>query len=385
MPEKTIKTFEVKHLQILNEKGECDEKLMPKLSDDQIKQLYEQMVLTRVFDNKALKLQRQGRIGTYAAILGQEAAQIGSAFALEKDDWLVPTFRENGSMIVRGIPMASLLQYWGGDERGQHMPDGINIFPVNIPIATQIPHAAGIAWAMKLKNQKTCVLAYGGDGSTSEGDFSSGLNFAGVFQVPLIMVIENNGWAISLPREKQTFAKTLAQKGIAFGIPCMQVDGNDVFAMYKATKTAADRAKAGKGPTLIEAVTYRISDHTTSDDAKRYRTDEEVKSWIAKDPIARLEIYMEKRKLWDKKYKEKIAADATAKVEKAVEDMEKIPKPDPEDIFKYTFKEMPPQLKEQLDSLKQYLEEKGPHEETKETKKEGYIPHGEIHEEDKKE
>lgn len=384
MPEKTVETFEVKYLQILNEKGECDEQLMPKLSDDQIKQLYEQMVLVRTFDEKALKLQRQGRIGTYAPTKGQEAAQIGSAFALKKDDWMVPTFRENGALIVRGMPMTALLQYWAGDERGQHMPEGVNIFPINIPIATQIPHATGIAWAMKLKGEKNVTLAYGGDGATSEGDFHDGLNFAGVFQVPMILVIQNNGWAISLPRAKQTFAKTLAQKGIAYGISCIQVDGNDVFAMYKATLTAVDRARAGKGPTLIEAVTYRMGDHTTSDEAKRYRQEKEVEEWAKKDPIKRLEIYMEARKIGDKKYVDKIAKDATVQVEKAVEDMEKIPPPNPEDIFKYTFKEMPPQLQEQLDSLKEYMEAKGPHEPEKEVKKEGYIPHGEIHEEDKK-
>ena len=384
MPEKVIETFEIKFLQVLNESGECDEALMPKLTDDQIKQLYEHMVFVRTFDKKALNLQRQGRIGTYAAILGQEAAQIGSAFALEKDDWLVPTFRENGSMILRGVSMTSLLQYWGGDERGQHMPEGVNVFPINIPIATQYPHAAGIAWAMKLKGEKNVTLVYGGDGSTSEGDFHDGLNFAGVFQVPMIAVIENNGWAISLPREKQTHAKTLAQKGIAYGMPCIQVDGNDVFAMYKATKDAVEAARAGKGPTLIEAVTYRISDHTTSDDAKKYRDEKEVEAWKQKDPIMRLEKYMVAKKLLDKAYKEKVAADATAQVEKSVEEMEKITAPDPADIFKYTFKEMPEQLKEQLESLQKHLTEKGAHEGEKEVKKEGYIPHGEIHEEDRK-
>ena len=370
-------------MQILNENGECDDSLMPKLSNDQIKQLYQQMVFTRTFDDKALKLQRQGRIGTYAATLGQEAAQIGSVFALKKEDWMVPTFRENSALIVRGMPMAALLQYWAGDERGQHMPEGVNNFPVNIPIATQIPHAAGIAWAMKLKKEKNVVLAYCGDGATSEGDFHDGLNFAGVFQVPMILVIQNNGWAISLPRKKQTFAKTLAQKGIAYGISCIQVDGNDVFAMYKATQTAVDQARAGKGPTLIEAVTYRMSDHTTSDDAKRYRTEKELEEWKKKDPILRLEKYMTAKKIADKSFFEKVAADASKEVENAVEEMEKVPKPDPADIFKYTFKEMPPQLKEQLESLQQYLEIKGPHEEPKEVKKEGYIPHEELHEEEK--
>ena len=237
---------------------------------------------------------------------------------------------------------------------------------------------------MKLKGEKNVALAYGGDGATSEGDFHDGLNFAGVFQVPMILIIQNNGWAISLPRAKQTFAKTLAQKGIAYGISCIQVDGNDVFAMYKATLTAIDRARAGKGPTLIEAVTYRMGDHTTSDESKKYRDEKEVEEWAKKDPIKRLEIYMEARKIGDKKYFDKIAKDATAQVEKAVEDMEKIPPPNPEDIFKYTFKEMPPQLQEQLNSLKEYMEAKGAHEQEKEVKKEGYIPHGEIHEEDKK-
>src|SRR5204863_369792 len=283
MPKKTVQSFSVEWLQILDENGNCDEALRPSLSNDEIKKLYEWMLLARIFDEKAFKLQREGRLGTYASILGQEAAQVGSALALRPDDWMFPAFREPGASIVRGLPMRMVLQYWAGDERGSLIPEELNDFPITIPVGTQIPIAVGAAWAAKLKGDKIAVMAYMGDGATSKGDFHEGLNFAGVFAVPVVFVCQNNQWAISVPLKRQTAAKTLAQKAIAYGFSGIQVDGNDPFAVYKATHEALDQARDGQGPTLIECVTYRLGDHTTADDASRYRSRDEVEQWRKKD------------------------------------------------------------------------------------------------------
>ena len=219
-------------------------------------------------------MQREGRIGTYASIWGQEAAQVGSALALTDGDWIFPSFRESGVLVARGYPLWMLYRYWTGDERGMSAPEGLNVFPMSVPVGTQIPHATGAAWAMKLKGHKNVAAVYFGDGGSSKGDFHEGLNFAGVFKVPCVFLCQNNQWAISVPRSSQTAAKTIAQKGFAYGMEGLQVDGNDVVAVYKATKEAAEKARSGGGPTLIECFTYRLDDHTTADDSSRYRSDE---------------------------------------------------------------------------------------------------------------
>src|SRR5918995_95898 len=293
MPKKTVQSFSVEWLQILDENVMGNEELRPPLAHDDIKKLYEWMVLARVFDEKAFKLQREGRLGTYASILGQEAAQVGSAFALQGGDWMFPSFREPGASFVRGLPMRMILQYWGGDERGSSIPEGLNDFPITIPVGTQIPIAVGAAWAAKLNGKQSVVMVYLGDGATSKGDFHEGLNFAGVFAVPVVFVCQNNQWAISVPLKRQTAAKTLAQKAIAYGFPGVQVDGNDIFAVYRATSEALMRAREGGGPTFIECLTYRLGDHTTADDASRYRSREQVERWKRKDPVERLRKYME--------------------------------------------------------------------------------------------
>lgn len=349
MPKKTIQTFQVEWLQILDEHGNCDETLRPSLSDKEIQKLYEWMVLTRTLDEKAFKLQREGRLGTYASVLGQEAAQVGSAFALQPSDWMFPSFREAGASIVRGLPPRMILQYWSGDERGSQIPEGQNDFPITIPVGTQIPIAAGAAWAAKMRGDKIAVMSYLGDGATSKGDFHEGLNFAGVFSLPVVFLCQNNQWAISVPLSRQTRSKTLAQKAIAYGFDGIQVDGNDVFAVYKAAKEALERARAGHGPTLIECVTYRIGDHTTADDASRYRKAEEVEAWRKKDPIDRLKKYMVSKGLWDEAYDQRIATAAKEKVEAAVKEEEAVPLPDPEDIFRYTFGELSEELKQQME------------------------------------
>lgn len=350
MVKKILKEFSVEYMQILDEKGHVDSKLMPKLSNTQIKDFYETMSLIRAFDKKAVSLQRQGRLGTYAQITGQEATQVGSALALDKEDWLFPSYRESGALITRDVPMETVLQYWGGDERASNMK--ANNFPIAIPVASQIPHAVGVAWAMKIKKHKKAALVYFGDGATSRGDFHDGMNFAGVFNVPCVFICQNNQYAISLSRKRQTAAETLAQKAIAYGIEGLQIDGNDIFAVYKATTDALKKAKSGKGSTLIECFTYRILDHTTSDDASKYRTREEVSKWLKKDPIDRLRKFMEKNKLWNEKYEAKLQKEIKDKVEKAVEKMESIPLADVEDIFKYQYETMTPILREELEDLK---------------------------------
>jgi len=340
MPEKIIESFNVKRLDILDENGNADESLMPSLTDDEIRKMYEVMVLARTFDQRALDLQREGRIGTYAPIRGQEASQVGSALALEKTDWIFPSFRENGVYLAVGHPLHMILQYWGGDERGLAIARDLNIFPVSIPVASHIPHAVGAAMAAKYRGDRIAAVAYFGDGGTSEGDFHEGLNFAGVFRLPVIFICQNNQWAISLPREKQTAARTIAQKAYAYGFEGIQVDGNDFFAVYKATKDALRKAKQGDGPTLIECFTYRMADHTTADDASRYRTKEEVAAWGKKDPILRLKLFMEKKGFWTEQYQKEVETKAKAAVDEAEKKADAIAPPDPRDMFTNTYEKL---------------------------------------------
>src|SRR3972149_2256409 len=306
MPKHPIREFSVQWLQILNEQGQCDTALLPPLTDKDIQSLYGWMVISRVFDERALVLQREGRLGTYASILGQEATQVGSAYALTPADWIFPAFREIGVALVRGVPMTHLLAYWSGDERGDQIPQELRYFTVAIPVGTHIPHAVGAAWAAKIKKEPVVIVAYFGDGATSKGDFHEGMNFAGVFKLPIVFICQNNQWAISVPREKQTASKTLAQKAFAYGFEGIQVDGNDIFAVYKTTKNALEKAKQGNGPTLIECFTYRMSDHTTADDASRYRSKDDVERWKDKDPLLRLKLYMEKKGIWKEQYEDDV-------------------------------------------------------------------------------
>ena len=351
MPKKVIETFQVEWLQILDEEGNCDETLRPALDNEQIKNLYQWMVLARTFDEKAFKLQREGRLGTYASILGQEAAQIGSAYALKPTDWMFPAFREPGASFVRGLPIRMIFQYWAGDERGSQIPENLNDYPITIPVSTQIPVAVGAALAAKTKGDAVAVMAYMGDGATSKGDFHEGLNFAGVFSAPVVFVCQNNQWAISVPLSRQTAAKTLAQKAIAYGFPGIQVDGNDIFAVYSAAHEALARAREGKGPTFIECLTYRLGDHTTADDASRYRSREQVEHWKKKDPIERLRKYMENAGLWSKSYDQAVLSETKEKVESAVHEEENFPPADPMDMFRFTYQELPMDLKEQMEGF----------------------------------
>ena len=347
MPIKTIATFEVKSIQIINEKGEADEGLLPPLSEGEFKRFFETIILARTFNHRALSLQREGRIGTYASIWGQEASQIGSALAFGDGDWLFPSFRESGVFVARGYPIWMLYRYWAGDERGMQVPEEFNLFPMSVPVGTQIPHATGAAWAMKLKGDRKAAAVYFGDGGSSKGDFHEGLNFAGVFKAPVIFLCQNNQWAISVPRSRQTAAETIAQKAAAYGFEGVQVDGNDVVAVYKATKEAIQKAYSG-GATLIECFTYRLDDHTTADDSSRYRSDEEVESWKAKEPLIRLRIYMEKKGWWSKEYEEGINRGAQEKVDSEIKKAEAYAPPDPADIIKYTYAELTPRQRRDL-------------------------------------
>lgn len=337
MPEDIIESFEVKRLSILNENGEVDEALMPPLSEDKIKRMYELLILSRIFDHYALNLHAEGRLGTYASILGQEASQIGSAFAIERSDWVFPSFREMGVYITLGYPLFMLYQYWSGDERGMKTPEGLNIFPLCIPVGTQIPHAVGVGMAAKYKKDKIAVVCYFGDGGTSKGDFHEGFNIAGVFKLPVVFICQNNQWAISVPRERQTATRTLAQKAFAYGFEGIQVDGNDIFAVYKATKEALNKAREGNGPTFIECYTYRMGDHTTADDASRYRSKEDVEAWKSKDPVLRLRLFMEKRGLWSEDYHIEVENRSKAMVDDAIRTEEKIEPPSPADMLRYTY------------------------------------------------
>ncbi|HEX2229585.1 MAG TPA: thiamine pyrophosphate-dependent enzyme, partial [Candidatus Binatia bacterium] len=244
-----------------------------------------------------------------------------------------------------------ILQYWAGDERGSHIPEDLNDYPISIPVSTQIPIAVGAALAAKTKGDAIAVMAYMGDGATSKGDFHEGLNFAGVFSAPVVFLCQNNQWAISVPLSRQTAAKTLAQKAVAYGFPGIQVDGNDVFAVYRAAHDALGRAREGKGPTFIECLTYRLGDHTTADDASRYRSREEVEGWRKKDPVERLRRYMETAGLWSKSYEETVRSEAKEEVEGAVHEVENFPPPDPLDIFRFTYHELPMDLKEQMEGF----------------------------------
>jgi pyruvate dehydrogenase E1 component alpha subunit len=351
----------IEPVQILGPDGTANpsEVVELKLKPHDFKALYRWMVTARIFDERALALQRQGRLGTYAPLSGQEAAQVGSAYALKPEDWMFPSYREHVVQVMRGQRWLDVLTYWGGSEEGNRIPEGVNNFTISIPIATQILHATGAAWAAKIKGEKACAIAYFGDGATSEGDFHEGLNFAGVFQAPVVFFCQNNQYAISVPRTKQTASETIAQKAIAYGIEGVQVDGNDIFAVYKATKEALEKGRNGGGPTLIEAVTYRLSHHTTADDWTRYRPAEEVEMWKQKDPIKRLKLYLEKQGLWSEQDEAKLLEEAKNEIAQTVAQYEALPKRDVEEIFKYIYAEMPWNLREQLQELKEYLAEHG--------------------------
>jgi len=347
-------------LQILDPKGKViTPDLEPAIDKETLLKIYDMMVLGRVADIKALQYQRQGRMLTYAPNRGQEAAQLGAAAAMEPQDWLVPAFRELNAMMYRGVPLEKMFLYWYGNEWGSNFDEDVRVLPIDIIIGSQVNHAAGIAYASKIQKKNEVAVTFIGDGGTSHGEFYEGLNFGAAFDVPMVIVVQNNQYAISTPRKKATKAETLAQKAIAAGIEGIQVDGNDILAMYVATKTAIDHARSGKGPVLIEAVTYRLGPHTTSDDPTIYRKDEEVSEWEAKDPLIRFKQYLIDKKWWTEAKDKKLFEE---KNEYVGETFKKVEASGPEnllDIFQYTYAEMTPQLTEQYEMIKSFLEEEG--------------------------
>src|SRR3954465_10729286 len=301
MPRTTVYDAKLEYLSILDEDGRLDEQLaQDTLTDVDVKFLYEQMLVNREFDESAFKLQRSGRMGTFPQNKGQEAAAPGAAKAIRKGhDYLVPYYRENAASFLHGLPMHFVYMFWMGDERGNAIPKQYSMNPLCVEIGAQTLHAAGIAWAFKIRKEPRVVLGFLGDGATSTGDFHEGMNFASVMKVPVVFCCINNGWAISVPCDKQTVSETFAQKALAYGMPTIKVDGNDLFAVYKAHKEAVDRARAGGGPSFIECATYRLGDHTTADDARRYRPPQELATWAKKDPLVRTRKYLESKGLWD--------------------------------------------------------------------------------------
>ena len=354
MPRNTINIPDkIEYLSILNEKGELDASLEPDIPEETHLKLHRNILIGRKFDERLLNLQRQGRIGTFAPISGQEATQLGAVALLRPSDWMVPAFRETAAEIWRGRSLESVIIYFNGYSEGAEIPHDLNNLPISVPVGSQILHAVGLGWAAKYRQTDDVAMTFFGDGATSEGDFHEGLNFASVFQAPVIFVCQNNHWAISIPVAKQTRSKTLAQKALAYGMPGIQVDGNDILAVYAAAKEAVDRARAGQGPTLIECVTYRMAVHTTADDPKRYRTEEEVEKWRERDPIVRYQKYLVDKGLLSEDKIAGIESEVLEEIQAAVDGAEEQMKAlgDPIDMFEHAYARMPAYLKEQKEAF----------------------------------
>lgn len=343
--DRTIATFSVRFLQHLDQFGQPMGPLPAFAGDAEVMTaLYKSMVLTRVFDGRAISLQRTGQLGTYPSCLGQEAIGTGVASVMADDDVLFTTYREQAAHIRRGVTLTEIFQYWSGDERGSNFSGPRRDFPVCVTIAAHAVHAVGVATAMKLRHEPRVAVCILGDGATSKGDFYESVNLAGVWQLPVVFVINNNQWAISVPRSAQTAAETLAQKAIAGGFEGVQVDGNDIVAVRQAATDAIETARAGGGPGLIEALSYRMGDHTTADAAGRYRPDDEVDAERAKDPVARLYGYLGDKGWWTKADEEALIADCKARVEEAKEAYLAIVPEDPSAMFDHLYKTLPPAM-----------------------------------------
>jgi pyruvate dehydrogenase E1 component alpha subunit len=363
MPREAIElSCEVPHLSVLDEDGGCDDALAPEVPDELLLGMHRVMLLARRLDERMLRLQRQGRIGTFAPVSGQEAAQVGAMAALTAQDWFVPSFREHAAALWRGTPVAQILLYNAGWNEGGAVPEDAHDLPIAIPVATQIPHAVGLAYAAQYRDTGAVAITFFGDGATSEGDFHEAINFAGVLATPVIFLCQNNQWAISVPRARQTRSRTLAQKALAYGVPGIQVDGNDVLAVLAATREAAERARAGDGPTLIECVTYRLAMHTTADDPSKYRGDEEVEAWRRRDPIPRLANHLKRRELLTDADMERIEHDIAAELDAAWADTQATMArlDDPGTIFAHHYADLPPYLREQRDALRALAQRAGP-------------------------
>ncbi|HKY41063.1 MAG TPA: thiamine pyrophosphate-dependent dehydrogenase E1 component subunit alpha [Polyangiaceae bacterium] len=344
----------------LRSDGTLDPEHDPRLTEQQVEHLYRHMVTTRQLDERLVQLQRQGRIGFHVGSLGEEASILGSAFAMEPEDFLFPCYREFGAALMRGLPLQKFIDNMFGNANdtvlGRQMPNhttcrDVGWCSISSPVGTQITQAVGFAWAAKISKQKPASLVYFGDGATSSSDFHSGVNFAGVFKVPCVLLCRNNGWAISVPVERQTATKTFAEKAAAYGIPGVRVDGNDLFAMVSVTRRARERGARGEGPTLIEAITYRMGGHSTSDDPKAYRGAAELEPWAARDPIERVRDYLAKRGDWDEPRERALVAEIDARFREAVSIAERTPTPPLESMFEDVYESPPWHLVEQRQQL----------------------------------
>ena len=349
--------------QVLTPEGEITSSGDPRVPSEELLAAYRSMVLTRILDEKLIALQRQGRMGTYVSCSGQEASQVGSVMGLSQKDWIFPMYRDLGMAVQAGVPVLTLLNRMFGNANdallGRDLPNLLGwrenkIVSFAAPIASHLPLAVGFAMAAKIKKDDLVTLSTFGDGATSSGEFHAAMNFAGVYKAPTIFVCENNQYAISVPVNMQTASKTIAVKAEAYGFEGIRVDGNDLIAVYTTVKRAAEKARRGEGPTLIECLTYRLSAHSTADDWKKYRSAEEVEMWRKRDPIQRLKIYLEKeRKVWSEDSDMKLRAEFEAQINSSVTTSEGVPPPSINTLFEGIYSEIPWNLKEQFEELKQ--------------------------------
>ncbi len=361
MPRTKIELPNIEYLSILDEDAKLDKALEPKIAPETLKTMYKYMLLARRTDERMLLMQRQGRMGTFPQSSGHEAISMGSAIHLGKTDWHVPAYRELAGLLYRGWSIETTLLYWNGFEEGAMPPEGVNDLPVCVPIASQLLHAAGLGMAMKLRNDNSIVMTYFGDGASSEGDTHEAMNFASVYQAPVVFVCLNNQYAISVPIAKQMRNETIAQRAIAYGMPGIRVDGNDVLAVYVATMEAVERAKRGEGPTLIEGLTYRFTPHTTADDPKRYRSDEECALWTKREPLARFKKYLVAKGVYTEKQLEELEQELDTMIKASIVKVEEMAQSEelanPLSMFDYLYSDIPPYLNEQREELKKHLEQ----------------------------
>lgn len=347
-------------VRVLRDDGTLDERLDPKLEPEEVIRLYRELVRTRSVDERLVSLQRQGRIGFHVTSLGEEAAILGAAFAIRTTDWIFPCYREFGAALMRGLPFQRFIDNMFGNAndtvRGRQMPDHYTCrqtrwTSISSPVGTQITQAVGFAWAAKIKKEDLLTLVYFGDGATSSSEFHNGMNFAGVFKVPTIFLCRNNGWAISVPTERQTATVTFAEKALGYGVPGVRVDGNDLFAVIAVTRQALERARRGEGPTLIEAITYRMGGHSTSDDPTRYRGSEQLKPWALRDPIERVKEYLVRQNSWGDEQQRDLEATIDSDFKQAVAIAEQTPPPALESMFDDVFAKPSWNLTEQRSEL----------------------------------
>jgi pyruvate dehydrogenase E1 component alpha subunit len=359
VPENRTKLGEIEHLRVLNERGEADAELAPNLDDGQLLRIHRAMALTRALDLRMLAMQRQGEMGTFAPGLGQEATQIGQVYPLAAKDWFVPSYRSLGAQMWRGWTLDGLLLLWDGFFEGFEVPEGVNDLPFSIVVGAHVPVATGLGMGIRQRGDDAVVLTNFGDGAISEGAVNEAFNFAAVYRSPVVFVVENNGWAISVPAHKQAATDELARRGPGFGVPAIRVDGNDVLAMIVATTDAVKRARSGGGPTLIEAVTYRMSLHTTADDPTVYRSEEEVERWKPRDPLLRFEKYLTAKGLLDPEKIERVGTECEQEVLAARERFRQRRRPNAREVFDYMFEKLPPWLEAQKREYLEKLDRKG--------------------------